>query len=217
MKFSIIMLDKKYIIAFVIIVSLLVIYYFYSEINAMKKLILPTYKKSMALEVRINNLEKVSNEMIIANSRTKKSRHEKPLTETDIMSITYKSDVQKSDNNTDVRYTELSENSAKKLIANLSKNRSSPKSPSKSPQKSDDVVIEYKIPVKQSVKSDDKSISELDNILSALEEDIAPGPANSQNNCTQQLNNDSDKLLSEDSITDLDFRKSATKNTIVIN
>ena len=92
------------------IVCLFLIYYFYDGISSLKKLMVPCYQKSMALETRMMALEKK------LDTPTKK----KSKTESPIYSITYQSEIAKN-SNVSSKFEEVSESEAKKIFRNLQK------------------------------------------------------------------------------------------------
>ena len=104
------MFDKRYIIIIAVIVCLFVLYYFYDGISSLKKLMVPCYQKSMALETRMMALEKK-----LDTTPKKKSKTESP-----VYSITYQSDMAKN-NNLSSKFEEVSETEAKKIFRNLQK------------------------------------------------------------------------------------------------
>lgn len=106
------MIEKKYLIMIGVIICLLILYYFYDEIRNLKKSLLPTYQKTMALEIKVEELQKKT-----ANMPTvfdKKSKNDSP-----VFSISYQSDMIK--NPASVKYNEISETEAKRLKESIIK------------------------------------------------------------------------------------------------
>lgn len=106
------MFEKKYIIIIAIIICLLVLYYFYDEISSVKKLFVPTYQKTMALEARIINLEKKTSDPA-PKKKLLNSKIDSPA-----LSITYQSDMVKN-GNLSVKYTDISDTEAKELLKKI--------------------------------------------------------------------------------------------------
>ena len=106
------MLEKKYIIIITIVICLFILYYFYDEIASAKKMFMPTYQKTMALEARIINLEKKANKTT-DNGKKKPKKLDSPA-----LSITYQSDMAKN-GNLSAKYTDLSETEARELLKNI--------------------------------------------------------------------------------------------------
>lgn len=109
------MISTKYLIIIAIIICLLVLYYFYSEISKMKKSFIPTYQKTMSLESKILGIEKQMNSVckrkMIANKLN-----------SPVYSISYQSDMLKN-GNLSVKYADITETEAKELLQNIEKNK----------------------------------------------------------------------------------------------
>lgn len=114
------MIKTKYLIIVGAIICLLILYYFYDEISRSRKIILDTYNKTMALEAKISDLEKKSNEMTFKKKNNSK-------TDSPAMSITYQSDMIKGNNALSVKYADISETEAKQMIQKIAQNNQSPK------------------------------------------------------------------------------------------
>ncbi len=85
------MIQTKYLIIIGIIICLLIIYYLYCEISNAKKIFTPAYQKTMALEVKIADLEKKNMELL-----QKKMIHYNKKNDSPALSITYQSDMVKN-------------------------------------------------------------------------------------------------------------------------
>ena len=110
------MIANKYLIMIGIIICLLVLYYFYDEISNVKKLFMPTYQKTMALEAKIMDLERRNIEF---NKRKMESIN--CMNDSPALSITYQSDMMRN-NNLSVKYGDLSETEAKELLQKIENN-----------------------------------------------------------------------------------------------
>ena len=108
------MIESKYMIIIGVVLCLLVLYYFYDEMSNMKKLIEPTYQKSMALEVKVNDLEKKTISLINTNRALKKRGDNTPP-----LSITYNSMDFEKKNHPSVKYGDLSETEANELLKKI--------------------------------------------------------------------------------------------------
>lgn len=108
------MIQTKYLIILGVIICLIVLYYFYDEIKNVKKLFTPTYQKTMALEAKILELEKVT-----YNLTSKGIKNDSPA-----LSITYQSDMAKKNGNLSIRYADLTETEANELLKNINGNKS---------------------------------------------------------------------------------------------
>jgi len=111
------MIQTKYLIIIGVVVCLLVLYYFYSEISTVKKLFLPTYQKTMELDAKILNLEKKTNQNISTNKLSHKNN-------SPAMTISYQSDMVKN-GNLSVRYADLSDTAAKELLIDIDQHKNS--------------------------------------------------------------------------------------------
>ena len=114
------MIESKYLIVIVVIICLLVLYYFYDEISNLKKLFVPTYQKTMALEAKIMELDKKTIEI-----NQKRALPPSRKTDSPALSITYNSDMVKN-GNLSVKYADLSESEAKRLLHNINDNKKQP-------------------------------------------------------------------------------------------
>lgn len=105
------MIEKKYLIMIGVIICLLLLYYFFDEIRNLKKSLLPTYQKTMALEAKVSLLEK---KVIppISDKRGSK-RNDSP-----VFSISYQSDMIKNPNQS-LRYDGISESEASKIKTSI--------------------------------------------------------------------------------------------------
>ena len=112
------MFEKKYIIIIGLIICLLVLYYFYDEISSVKKLFAPAYQKTMALEARLLNLEKKTNDPTPKRKTVNK-------VDSPALSITYQSDMVKN-GNLSVKYTDLSDTEAKELLKKIDNVKTKP-------------------------------------------------------------------------------------------
>ncbi|XWV25238.1 mg394 protein [Tupanvirus deep ocean] len=110
------MIQTKYLIIIGAIICLLVLYYFYDEINSVKKLFVPTYQKTMALEAKVLELEKKANEI------TQKKKPMIQKIDSPALSITYQSDMVKN-GNLSVKYADLSDTEAKELLKHIDQNK----------------------------------------------------------------------------------------------
>jgi len=114
------MIESKYLIVIVVIICLLVLYYFYDEISNLKKLFVPTYQKTMALEAKIMELDKKTIEINHKRALPSSRKIDSPA-----LSITYNSDMVKN-GNLSVKYADLSESEAKRLLHNINDNKKQP-------------------------------------------------------------------------------------------
>ncbi|XWV26498.1 hypothetical protein QJ857_gp0571 [Tupanvirus soda lake] len=110
------MIQTKYLIIIGAIICLLVLYYFYDEISSVKKLFVPTYQKTMALEAKVLELEKKANEI------TQKKKPMIQKIDSPALSITYQSDMVKN-GNLSVKYADLSDTEAKELLKHIDQNK----------------------------------------------------------------------------------------------
>jgi signal recognition particle GTPase len=105
------------------VVFLLILYYFYDEINRVKKLFVPAYQKTMELEAKVLSLEKKAGEWMEKNSqhslkitgntsvtKSKQSKNDSPA-----YSITYFSDVVRNPN-ASIKYCQLSETETREIM-----------------------------------------------------------------------------------------------------
>lgn len=106
------MFKTKYIIIIGIIICILLIYYFYGEISTIKKSLVPTYQKTMALEAKILELEQVK-KSLQSNKKNVGKKIESP-----VYSISYQSDIVKTGISS-MKYADISESEAKKLVQNI--------------------------------------------------------------------------------------------------
>ncbi|BCS83050.1 hypothetical protein QLL95_gp1073 [Cotonvirus japonicus] len=106
------MIKIKYLIIIAAIIGLLVLYYFYSEISDVRKLLTSTYQKTLVLESKTIELDKKSN--IRLDNNKKFSRTDSP-----ILSITYNSDMVKKNGNLSVKYADLTETEANNLLKQI--------------------------------------------------------------------------------------------------
>jgi len=109
------MLEKKYIIIIAVIICLIILYYFYDEISNVKKLFVPTYQKTMALEAKIMDLEKKAQELL-SKKKSNNSKIDSPA-----LSITYQSDMVKN-GNLSVKYIDISDTEGNELLRNMGQN-----------------------------------------------------------------------------------------------
>lgn len=109
------MIPTKYLIIIGIIICLLVLYYFYSEIAKMKKSFIPAYQKTMSLESKILGIEKQINSACKRKMITNKLN-------SPVYSISYQSDMLKN-GNLSVKYADITETEAKELLQNIEKNK----------------------------------------------------------------------------------------------
>lgn len=70
------MINTKYLIIIAAVVCLLILYYFYDEISNVKKLFIPAYQKTMALEAKILELEKKTLDLLPKNCYVHKLIHQ---------------------------------------------------------------------------------------------------------------------------------------------
>lgn len=112
------MIPTKYLIVIGIILSLVVIYYFFNEIKNVKKLLTPAYQKTMTLESKIMNLEEKMSKKVIRN-------------DSPALSITYQSDMIKNATGTaSVKYGPLSDSEVQRAFSKIKKHREERKSDS---------------------------------------------------------------------------------------
>lgn len=157
------MIETKYLIIIGAVISILILYYFWDEMSNTKKIMMPTYQKTMLLESKFIELEKktdtfmvnLQNQIQSQNQSGKTNR--KKTVDSPALSITYQSDminknnnnrsvinlrgvdhVSQSNNNLSVMYADLSETEVNDIRQKMSgvKNPSPKKSPIKSPMKS---------------------------------------------------------------------------------
>lgn len=154
------MIETKYLIIIGAVISLLILYYFYDEMSNTKKIIMPTYQKTMLLESKLIDLEKKTDTFILnfknqvqshpQNQPTKNNR-KKPI-DSPALSITYQSDMinKNSGNNLSVMYADLTETEInemrKKLELNKKVSGEKNPSPKKSPEKSDPHMFNFLSP-----------------------------------------------------------------------
>lgn len=110
------MIQTKYLIIIGAVICLIILYYFYDEIKNVKKLFTPAYQKTMALEAKVLELEKTTNDLI--SQKRQKNKNDSPA-----LSITYQSDMVKKNGNLSVKYADISETEAKELLKNIEKNK----------------------------------------------------------------------------------------------
>ena len=155
------MIDKKYIVIVILLVLLFIFYYLYSEISSIKKLIIPTYQKSMSLESRLSEFEK-----------KKLPTNNKNITkiETPPLSITYHSDMV-GEGKLSVKYNDLTDSEAKEILKKI-KNSNNPKiienNDKKNTMTNDDTSETINVKINDIVKKENSDISEYQNILSGL-------------------------------------------------
>lgn len=101
------MFQKKCIVILVVVGFLIFICYVYHEVITIKKLLVPAYQKTMALENKFNIMEK-QNIMKSAVVRPPKKQ------DTPILSITYQSDVTKN-GDLSALYMDLTDNEIKEV------------------------------------------------------------------------------------------------------
>ncbi len=124
------MIENKYLLMIGVIICDLILYYFYDEISNVKKTIIPSYQKTMALEAKIIELEKKTNELATRVKVPSKKCARKQI-ESPVMSITYQSDMINKNNNLSARYTDIPESEVieiRKKIEKITKKTGSPKS-----------------------------------------------------------------------------------------
>lgn len=107
------MIDKKYLIMIGIAICLIILYYFYHEITKTKKSFLPAYQKIMSLENKVTDIEKKSSE--IEKQLTKKKN---PIDST-AYTITYNSEITKQKNSDSIRYENISDTEANKILEKI--------------------------------------------------------------------------------------------------
>ncbi len=116
------MIQTKYIIMIGVLICLLIIYYFYNEINSVKKLYMPTYRKTMDIEAKLielqNNRQSYCTRPVIQNQHQNQTKKQN---DSPIFSITYQSDMVKN-GNVSVKYAEVSDTEANKIIHNVKQN-----------------------------------------------------------------------------------------------
>lgn len=112
------MIKTSYLIMIGAVICLLILYYFYNEISELKKILLPTCQKTMALEAKISDLNKRSLELISKKSKNEINHDTK--NESPIMSITYYSDMVKN-GNLSVKYADLTETEANLLLKKVNR------------------------------------------------------------------------------------------------
>lgn len=105
------MIQTKYLIIIGAIICLLILYYFHDEISNVKKLFLPTYQKTMALEARVMDLEKN-----LVGSKKKSQK----IVDSPALSITYQSDMVKN-GNLSVKYADVNDTEADELLRQINK------------------------------------------------------------------------------------------------
>lgn len=114
------MLEQKYFYWIIIIAALIAIYYLYEEINSLKKIMIPTYQKSMAMENVVIGIEKKIENTIhnyFKQNRKNPTDHDSP-----VLSITYRSDVVGNDRgNLSIKYTDLDDSKANDLMKKIKK------------------------------------------------------------------------------------------------
>jgi len=109
------MIDTKIIVIICVIGCLLVCYYFYNEISSMKKIVDPTYHKTMLMEHKMTELEKRTNRFL--NKKEKRRNTQSPA-----LTISYDTaDMVKED--LSVKYRDISEKEARRIIMGLTPNR----------------------------------------------------------------------------------------------
>lgn len=119
------MFKTKYLIIIGIIICVVIIYYFYNEISTMKKLLLPTYRKTSHLEQIIQDLGEKQNSP--PSIKKEMSKIDSP-----IYSISYQSDIKNGiGRTTSVKFIDLSETEVERLFHEMGhKNKTN--SPTKS-------------------------------------------------------------------------------------
>jgi len=110
------MIPTKYLIIIGAVVCLLILYYFYNEISSIKKLFIPSYQKTMALEAKLFELEKKATEYL-PKKKLLNQKNDSP-----VLSITYQSDMVKN-GNLSVKYVDLSDTEARELLKNIEENK----------------------------------------------------------------------------------------------
>ena len=116
------MFETKYLIMIGAVVCLLILYYFYDEISNVKKSFIPTYQKTMALEAKLAELEKKTNDFLPLSKKKSIPAYESP-----VFSVSYNSDAIKN-GNLSAKYIDLSETEAKKIIKNIEQHKQLTKS-----------------------------------------------------------------------------------------
>lgn len=110
------MIQTKYLIIIGVVICLIILYYFYDEIKNVKKLFTPAYQKTMALEAKVLELEKITADL---NSNKNFKKHN----DSPALSITYHSDMIKKNGNLSIKYADISETEAKELLKNIEENK----------------------------------------------------------------------------------------------
>ena len=125
------MLETKYLLIIGAIVCILVCYYFYDEISNAKKILLPTYQKTMSLEAKITALEEEikNHPKNISNPKSKKKNsnltpHPKKHTDSPALSITYQSDLMHgngtgTDHYRSARYSDINDSEVVEIRKNI--------------------------------------------------------------------------------------------------
>jgi hypothetical protein len=130
------MIENKYLIMIGAIVCVLILYYFYDEIASTKKIVIPSYQKTMQLEAKLLDLEKKTNDLILKTASSKPPKHRKKIPDSPALSITYQSDMLNKNNNQGIIYADFSETEANEIRRKLElmgQNKPRGPSPIKSP------------------------------------------------------------------------------------
>ena len=111
------MIETKYLIMIGIVVCVLVLYYFYDEIANTKKIMIPTYQKTMFLEAKIVELEQKTATLMLGQKNLAVKSSRKKLVDSPALSITYQSDMinRNNNNNLSVMYADLTETEANQI------------------------------------------------------------------------------------------------------
>jgi hypothetical protein len=136
------MIENRYLLMIGIVICVLVLYYFYDEITSTKKIVIPSYQKTMQLEAKLLELEKKTNEFISKNS-TRSPKQRKKILDSPALSITYQSDMLNK-NNTSIVYEDFSETEAKKIRQKLELVKQNSNKVPPSPRKSDSDIFGFR-------------------------------------------------------------------------
>jgi len=118
------MIETKYLIIFAAIVCIIIFYYYYGEISSIKKILKPSYQKTMSLESRIIELEKKAQTLLVPkkNGLNDINNFKSKKNDSPALSITYQSDMIKN-GNLSVRYADLSESETRELRKNMTQQK----------------------------------------------------------------------------------------------
>lgn len=109
------MFNKYIIIVICIVIAILVLYFVYDEISSLKKIVLPVYQKTMILEKQVFELTSKNNNKKKLNNL---KNNDKKQTDTQVLSISYQSDLHNSDNkDLSIKYKEMSDTEANNILS----------------------------------------------------------------------------------------------------